>query len=484
MTARLREEMRASAEGVTPYELYAGALAKARRHRRRQWVAAATAAAILALLAIVAPPLTRPAPAPVAPVDPSVPPTPSLPAKIGAPLWGTPDVTDEPIGPASVAFGSGLWWWGESKGVTALVGASTDAYGTVQNRDVLRAGEHVLLSPDGALVATENRVIDLRTGKDTTLPDLGATPRIPQAWSADGRYLAVVAYKVMWVTEPNGGQTYGAAEATLHLVEVATGQHRKIADLPTRGNHDGWTAAFAPAGGARLAYQSGTQISVVSLDGTLLSRFDMDLGVRLAGKGAWTRDGEGLMLLRQRRCCAKDAYQSRWQLFAVDAATGRDRAEPAVPELAGLVAVRLLGWTNSGEPVITAAYPEPGIAVVGFDTDDRALSISGNHLADYAFVRSARVVALAADGTQRVLVRGPDEDVLSIDVSEAAIASGLTRPGRAPTGLGPYLRRALVALAVGAVLVLTAVILLVIHIGGRRRRRPRYPISRPYPPPR
>ncbi|WP_432971560.1 TolB family protein [Dactylosporangium sp. CA-233914] len=467
MTARLREAMRETAERVTdrpePYELYRGAVARMRRDRRRRLTAAAAAVVIAAVAGLAVPLwLHRIAPAPAEP--PPAPP--SLPARIGAPLWGTPPVTDERLGPASVAFGSGTWWWGESKGVTAVVGAGTDDYGIVENDDFLYAGEQAVLSPDGGRLAGSGRVTDLRTGAVTRLPDLRADPLVPQAWSPDGRWLAVIAYATHR-QQADGTGVLMASAAGLHLVAPASGEHRKIGDLLPQGVTDGWTVAFAHDG-RRLAYQSGQEITVTDLDGKVLSRFTAPAGARLAGKGAWTPDDRGLTLVSQRRCCQGEQYGSRWQLTVVAPADGSARTAPVLPELAGLVAVRLLGWSPSGEAVVAALYPEAGTAVLDFSTNQDTLASVHTRLTAYEWVSAARVLAVPASptGATRVLVQGPD--VLSIDVADDAIAGGRERPGHPPSGLGPNTRIVLGVAATGALVVLGGIVALGVLLLRRR----------------
>ncbi|MFB9449066.1 PD40 domain-containing protein [Dactylosporangium vinaceum] len=405
MTARLREAMREQARRAETYELYRGSLARARRARRHRRTAAALAIALVAAAGLALPLwLHRTAPVPAVPP----PAGPSLPARIGAPPPGTGPLG----GPASVAFGAGTWWQGASANVTAVVGAGRGDYGVVDNRAPLYAGEQAVLSPDGTRLAGEGRVSDLRTGTATDLPDLGPGTRTPQAWSPDGRWLAVIAYR----THPSGNEFTGA---TLHLVDPATGEHRPVADLNPHGAADGWNVAFAHHN-SRWAYQSGNEIMVADITGDRLARFTVPPGTHLAGKGAWTPDDTALTLLGR--------HDSRWRLSYARWPDGAAAAGPALPELDGLAAVRLLGWSPAGAAVVAALYPKPGTPPHDFTLDQDTLPAAHTRLTAYRYVDAARILAVrpAPDNTLRVLVQGAE--VYSIDAADDAVASGLERP--------------------------------------------------------
>ncbi|MBW6432283.1 hypothetical protein KZ829_00785 [Actinoplanes hulinensis] len=451
MTARLRGALRERADQVEPYDLYRGAIDLARRRRRRGRILAA-AAAVLAVVLTAIVPLDRPGrDLPAAP--PAAPG--SLPNRVGVPLWGTSEVENAPIGAASVVFGAPDWWPLGSKGDLALVGAHEDVYGISHDPENFRyAGEHAVLSPSGTRLATVGSVIDLDTGDHTPLPRLDADLVVPQAWSPDGRRLAVTAYTA-------DGERF--TSATLHLVDPVAGTSRVISDLDPRTDRDGYTVAFSRDGG-RLAFQSGAIVTVTSMDGRVISRFRAVDDSRLAGKGSWTPDGFGLTLLRQSRCCDGADYPSRWKLIMVDPATGEERSTPAIRELTDLVAVRLLGWSPSGEAVITASYPFAGIDVTGFETGGARL---GEGLTDYEWVRKTEVWAVSPFTTPRTLLTGPDLQIRSVDVADDVISGGVIRAARPPSGLGPYLRNALILTIVG---LLT---LLAIRLRRRRRSGPR-----------
>lgn len=471
MTARLREALHETADLITPYELYHGALARSRRHRRRRWATAAAAAALAVVLGAALPLAWSRHEA--VPVSPSAPP-PSLPDRVGAPLWGTASVAGSPLGPASVVFGAPNWWFDGSKGVVAVVGgAAADTYRLVDNRGhFLYAGEQAILSPDGRRLAGVGWVTDLGTGTAVALPALGGEVLVPQAWSPDGRSLAVIAYEAPYADQPDGVQVPSPVRATLHLVDVGSGTHHRIGDLVPRGVHDGYTVAFSPDG-TRLAYQSAKTITVAALDGTVINRMTTDAGSHLAGKGAWTPNGQGLTLVRQRQCCDGDAYPSRWQLTVVDPATGEAQPTPSLAELSGLVAVRLLGWSPSGEAVVAAFYPEPGTSVVGFDTAAETLALSHGQFTAYEWVRAAKVLAVGPDATQRTLLSAPQQQMLSVDVADNVIANGQGRTGHPPQGIGPYFRTILIGAAVVSIATIGGLITLTVVVRrAHRRKRP------------
>ncbi|GGN37175.1 hypothetical protein FHR83_006456 [Actinoplanes campanulatus] len=451
MTARLRGALRERADQVEPYDLYRGAIDLARRRRRRGRILAA-AAAVLAVALTVIVPLDRPGQdLPAAP-----PGTPgSLPDEVGVPLWGTSEVEAEPIGAASVVFGAPDWWPLGSKGDLALVGAHEDVYGISHDPENFRyAGEHAVLSPDGTRLATVGSVIDLGTGDHTPLPRLGADLVVPQAWSPGGRLLAVTAYTT---------DDEILTSASLYLVDPGAGTFRVIRDLDPRTDRDGYTVAFSRDGG-KLAYQTGAIVAVTTVDGQSISRFTAADGSHLAGKGAWTPDGAGLTLLRQSRCCDGADYPSRWKLTMVDAITGEERSVPAIRELTDLVAVRLLGWSRTGEAVVTASHPFAGIDVAGFETGGARL---GEGLTDYEWVRKTEVWAVSPFTTPRTLLTGPDLQIRSVDVADDVISGGLIRAARPPSGLGPHLRNALILTVAGLLA------LLAIRLRKRRRGDPR-----------
>ncbi|MBY8872135.1 hypothetical protein K7640_09820 [Micromonospora sp. PLK6-60] len=399
-------------------------------------------------------------------IDPAAggPPALSLPDRVGAPQWGSWSVRRRPVTAASVVFTGENWWDAStSTGTAAVVGAPDDAYRLLDDPWGTDAGQEILLSPDGARLALPGQVVELRTGRRTVLPRLDGIRVVqPAAWSPDGGTLAVIQHDGGSVRRPDGSETYRETRATLGLVDLASGRFTSVAELAPDTSVPGWSVAFAPDG-RTLAYQTGQQIVVADPGGPVRSRFPVPAGTRIAGKGAWTPDGAGLTLVTQRRCCAGDGYRSRWQLQVVDPATGGERAGPRLPEQAGLLALRLLGWTPDGAAAVARYRPWPGEAVVGFD-------------AEYGItdgVWQTDVVALSPAGPPRTLLTSGERVAEGIDVADHALAGNLTHPGRLPAGgLGPQYRAYLgvglsVLVAVAGLGVLGAAWIL-----RRRRRRP------------
>ncbi|GII20676.1 hypothetical protein [Planosporangium mesophilum] len=463
MNSRLREAMREHAESVPAYRVDTAALAGAERRRR---VRTAVAAAVVVVLVAVVPLAVRGLGVRTVPPA-SGPAVPSLPDRVAAPPLGTTGALSARPGPAAVLFGGNSRW--QAKGEVIAVGASTDRYGVLASGHYNYAGEQALLSPDGGRVATPDGVHDLSSGRSQAWPALGGEFTIPAVWSPDGRWAAVIALVAPYDTRPGGVMVPTPRSAVLHLVDPATGEHHRIADLDPGSVVDGYVAAFAPDGG-RLAYQSGTTVSVADLEGRVLNRFAAPPRTRLAGKGAWTPAGDALVLAEQRGCCPGEAYPSRWRLRVVEPATGADAARPALPELTGLVAVRLLGWSPRGEAVVAALYPEPGIKVVDFTTGAGALSGSHVGLTAYDWVRAVRVLACAPGARPRTLLTAPDQDVLSVDVASDVIAGGETRRGD-PPGLPAVLGRFAVPALAGWLLLGALVCGVAAALSRRRYRR-------------
>jgi hypothetical protein len=192
----------------------------------------------------------------------------SVPDRLGAPLWGTDSVRERPSGRASVIFTSELWWWGEANGAVATVGASSDEYRVFWDEQLGRAGERVLLSPDGSRVALTDQVIDLDDGQSRRLPRIpGAATTGPAVWSPQGDQLAVLGITRANVVQPDGTEEYRVTRAVLGPVDLNSGSLSTIADVEPRSVMDGFIVAFAPDG-RRLAYQSRNTIVVTDIEGT------------------------------------------------------------------------------------------------------------------------------------------------------------------------------------------------------------------------
>ncbi|OZV76733.1 hypothetical protein CA850_26305 [Micromonospora echinospora] len=398
-----------------------------------------------------------------------------MPDRLAAPLWGTDSVRKRPLGRASVIFTSELWWWGEANGAVAAVGASSDEYRVFWDDELGRAGERVLLSPDGSRVALTDQVIDLGDGRSRRLPRMSGVATIgPAAWSPQGDQLAVLGTTRADVVQPDSAEEYRVTRAVLALVNLTSGSLSTIADVEPRSVVDGFVVAFAPDG-RRLAYQSGNTVVVADVDGTEHSRFAVPDDTRLAGKGAWTPDGRGLTLVTQSRCCAGEAYPSRWRLHVVDPVTGQDQPAPVLPEQANLTALRLMGWSPQGEAVVARYHPEPAEKVVGFE--------AGIGMTDSVRVSRVDVTALHPGAQPRVLIATPVDGVQALDVASGLIASGAIRRGHPPTGLGPNTK---ILICVVTLALLATTTLVVVMVRRFRRLGPagkrQATTSRPGPP--
>ncbi len=347
--------------------------------------------------------------------------SPSLPQRIGAP---SVDSGYSPIGSASVAFSSDQWQMDGTIDTIALTRATDDTYRRLSNAYESTAGLTAILSPDGHRLAVINGIYNLSTDAVTALPPTFGSYRIPQAWSADGRYLATVTYSDWWAPAAYGSPTDAG---DLDVVDTMTGGTTHITRVDVWLPIDGWIAAFAPDG--RLAYQTGNQINVASPAGTVLAHLAVPAGTRIAGKGAWTRDGRGIAVVGEGPCGCGKAYDSRWTLTTLDASTGA-ASSPAY-YVDGVVGVRMLGWSPSNRPVVVAYDPvaaddlDPGATPVSFRGPNR---LSG--LEDLDDVESARVLALLPDSGSQLLSDAFGAE--SVDVADDVIADGVSRAGDPP----------------------------------------------------
>jgi hypothetical protein len=342
----------------------------------------------------------------------------SLPRRIGRPAVLTSTVAESPPGPVAVAF-SGA---GERM---AVVGAATDTYRWVAGG---RAGLTAQLSPDGRRLAGTRGIVDLGTGKTRAYPVAG----VPQAWSPDGTRLALI-----------------TAAAHLVLLDVAAGRVTPLADLDPARRLDGWAVAFAPDG-SRLAFQSGDAIVTVGPDGTAVSRFAVPHGAWLAGKGAWTPDGTGLLIASRAACRCGTGYPVRWTLQPVDAGSGEDAG--AAMSFAGLYAVRALGWVAADR-----------LAVAAYTAADGTTGLPPRP--DLAGVGSVRLLRVETGSSATVLLSGEDAGARTLDVPDQLLAAGTTRPGAVPF----WTRAHVIGEAVVAAVVLAIAAVLVVLLLRRRR---------------
>ena len=292
------------------------------------------------------------------------------------------------------------------------------------------------------------------------MPPADGSYRVPQAWSPDGRYLATVGYSESW---DQGAYDIPADAVALDVVDTMTGDTTHLMQLDVAMPIDGWIAAFAPDG--RLAYQSGNQITIANPDGTVLARFAVPDGTRIAGKGAWTRDGRGIAVVDQGPCGCGEAYDSRWTLTTLDASTGA--ASGPAYQVDGVVGVRMLGWSPSGRPVVVAYDP---VASGDLDGDATPVSFRGPNrlsgLEDLDDVASARVLALLPGGGSQLLSDASGAE--SLDVADDVIAGGVGRAGDPPLLTEDNLIGAAILTVIGLPLLLF-VVLTIRQIGRRRR---------------
>ncbi|MEU4424910.1 hypothetical protein AB0F81_30185 [Actinoplanes sp. NPDC024001] len=322
----------------------------------------------------------------------------TLPARIGAPSLWTADGERDPIGAASVLYTSNTWFFDGSDWFTGLVGKRSDTYRVLRRSGP--AGMSSVLSPAGDRLATTEGVADLATGRFTSYPaELNELEIFPQAWSPDGRTLAIL-------TDPE--------DVALRLLDVTTGEHRVVHPLSALSALHGWTAAFSPDG-SRLAFQLEDRIRVVQADGGGEPvDYEIPEGARLAGKGAWQPDGRGLLVVAGEECdCG--AYPIRWTVATVPLGAG-----PAPSwTVDGAFAVRVLGWW-AGKPV-AAEYSAVDGTTPALFTDEQ----SQWGLTTQDDIQSVRLVEL---GTGRVLLE-PGGEAESIDVADSVLAAAATRAG-------------------------------------------------------
>nr|GID90321.1 hypothetical protein Ade03nite_92450 [Actinoplanes derwentensis] len=343
-----------------------------------------------------------------------------MPAVVGAPTLWTSDALEAPIGAASVLYTSNTWFPDESDWLAGLVGRSDDSYRVAELYGP--AGMGTVLSPDGSRLAAEEGIADLTTGRVTAYQGVvssgeGDDEPAAQAWSPDGKSVAVLVGR--W-TDHDGL----APDVRLLLADAETGATREIAVLRTLAALSGWTVAFSPDG-SRLAFQNGAGVRVITLaDGTGVD-VPLPSGARLAGKGAWSRDGRNLLVVSGAECGCGD-YPMRWtvtEIAVADAvATGRSWSRD------GIYALRVLGWWPSGDPVAVEYTPTVDARPTTFEDEGSQYDLTSQNL-----IRTASLIEL---GTSAVLLSGDDHgaagDVESLDVPDQVLSSGAVRPGDPP----------------------------------------------------
>ncbi|MCW3840311.1 hypothetical protein ONA70_09405 [Micromonospora yasonensis] len=444
MSVRLREALREAAAEVPAYPVHDRAVRTARRTRRRM---AAGVAAVLMLVALV--PLAGRAggvgPAPAG-VD-----GPTLPDRIGLPVFGALHATDRPrLGPASVIFSGqarGLTGLLDENGTIGIVGADADRYRTYQVGYEAPVGEEVLLSPDGRRIAAPGGssehprvdLVDLVDGVIRHLPSVvpGSVTTEPAGWAPDGKSL------VVRDTVPTNPERSAYANV-LSLVRLDTGRAVRLLEteqLPIFGDPVAFTAD-----GSRLAWRIGDKVLIADADGQSITSFPLPPETGLAGKGAWLPDGSLSLVSR-------DPDSTRWRLRHVDPATGQDLGALELPAVSGVTTIRLLGWRPDGSALVVAYRPDPATPA-RFDQP-----MEMDQRTAYGHVRSVAVLALAPGAAAPTTVLAAPEQVLAIDVADRVVHSGLVRDADPPWGVGGrfWWGIGLAALLLGGVLARRAV---------------------------
>lgn len=390
-------------------------------------------------------PERSPAPAPAA-----------LPSRVDAPWLWTPTLAQAPIGAVPIVAGGVATVAGDVLTDSESVVVFADAAGRQRVLDVASIGsaipgEGLLLAPDGAEVVYPVLqgiglvVQNLSNGTARTLPT-GNLVTSPLAWSPDQRMVVAVQYRA------EGGGAVGYVDLTdghfTPLLDTGPTQDYDISGAPVPG----FSAAYSRSGAVAIQVQE--QLCV--FDGTQRQGcFQLGGGQRLAGKGAWTPDGHALAVLADR---GRESV-----ITLVSAATGAPVANTPRFTVTDVTTVRLLGWWPDGRAVVVAYRPEPG-APPTFDT-----GVGHGGPTDFDVVRRISVLALRPEGGIQEVITVPDA-LLSVDVADSAMASGLLRPFPAARAwpARPGMVAALTALTSGPVLFVLLVVVLVLSA----RRRP------------
>ncbi|WP_328475773.1 hypothetical protein OHA21_20205 [Actinoplanes sp. NBC_00393] len=361
---------------------------------------------------------------------------------LAAPVW----VKTERPGPATVVTGGRAWTTETGGTYLGLAEAGSD-----ENRPFDGSGAPGLwsqISPDGRRLADLDVVVDLADPSRYEVWGAENDEYLrPQAWSPDGRYVAMLANLDRTVL----GQDGRPGDRVLRVIDTRTG--RASGDLAAirwpQWPILGWAVAFSPDS-EKIAFQDGDRIRIIDLDGKPVTDVPIPAGSRLAGKGAWTRDGDGLLVVSGERCdCG--AYPVRWTLRTVSIGTGE--VSGAGYQVDGAYAVRVLGWwRSSGQPVVAEYLPAAGTPVTFFTEPD-----AEDALVAMRDVASVRLLRLAPGAEPDILLQAAAQ---SIDVADYLI-------NPIPPGGRPLADRHLVA-AIGGALTLIA-----LGVGAvpRRRRR-------------
>jgi hypothetical protein len=409
-----------------------------RRLRQRRRFGYAVAAVLVLVLAVALPEWAAHRRAAVVPADRpgAVPSRVELPhlwqAKVGQ--WPA-----RPGGPAALVFFTGQTRYFEGTGVA--VGAN-GSYRLIYQE--IGEGDG-MLTPDGRYyVGPGLRLLDLTTGKERQLsgePFWGE----PLAFSPDGTELLI------GVSNDDGVITYGddaipdndpEKPDDLVAVDMRTGARRFVAV----GRMNSYTTAAWSPDGTRIAVEgptgrgdTGRRLSVMDArTGTpLLTVDNFAPDRRLAGRAAWTPDGERLAILSFDGCARCDLAGEtarRWRLELADPDTGDLTGSPVpIDGLAGEV----VGWRDGRDAVLTYGPSRT-------EYDHRTL------------------VALRPDGTVDTLVDTPP-GVYNLELPADLLRVGSF--GGSPTAPSPW------AAPVWAYLIVAAPFLLAFWILRRVRRR-------------
>ncbi|MDG4823836.1 hypothetical protein O7635_18425 [Asanoa sp. WMMD1127] len=433
---RLLKEL---AEEMPPARLPADLWDTGRRLRRRRRIGYAVAAVLVLALTLALPEVAAHRRAAVVPADGpgAVPSGVELPrawqAKVGQ--WPA-----GPGGPAALVFYTDQTRYFESTGVAV---GRNGSYRLIY----LDIGEgHGLLTPDGRYYVRPGlRLLDLSTGAER---QLGSEPMVgyPMAFSPDGTELLV------GVSNDDGVITYGDDTVPdndpekpddLVAVDMRTGARRYVAV----GRLNSYNVAAWSPDGSRIAVEgpfgrgdTGRRLSVMDArtGAPIWTEDNAAPWRRLAGRGAWTPDGQLLAMLAaegcEQRCDLVDETAHRWRLELVDVNTGN---------------------------VVTAPVPIEGVPgdVVGWrDGRDAVLTYAPSR-ADYYH---RNLVALRPDGVVETLVETPTR-VSGVEVPDDLLRAGAfggARPEPSPWAAPAW-----------AYLVVAAPCLLALWIVRRVRRR-------------
>jgi WD40-like Beta Propeller Repeat len=317
------------------------------------------------------------------------------PSTVYGPLPFTRTVLDAPDGPASLLVSGTGSFTGSAllpyEGRSLVVGAS-GTYRLVRTVSDANAGDGLLLSPDGRMVAGSPQLEGATSGdgspNGTVLIDLtsGAVRELPGgapvAFSPDGTEL-------LTARSPEAG----SSEYRMALLDLAAGASRELFSVggPPRGGQ----FAFSPDG-RRLAVQSSQSLTIYDTETLDQATVPATGARRMAGVGAWTPDGYLAAWDVEPSGAAVDPHVMR--LVLIDPATGATAAGPVFDPVSGLAAW-VLGWQSDGAAVVQSFHG--AIMAPGEPID---------------FTRSARLDAYRPGGGRSELVQLPG-DATRVDVA-------------------------------------------------------------------